>query len=82
MAAQDDVVTQEATGASTDVDLEEGNHAQTKLIPPEDPDDEEHAPSSPFASVRAPTPRLRLYLMVLADFGLAFTWLTKFAVAT
>lgn len=26
--------------------------------------------------------RQRLYLMVLADFGLAFTWLCKFAVAT
>lgn len=30
----------------------------------------------PFAS------RRRLYLMVLADFGLSFTWLCKFAVAT
>lgn len=30
----------------------------------------------PFAS------RSRLYLMVLADFGLSFTWLCKFAVAT
>lgn len=30
----------------------------------------------PFAS------KSRLYLMVLADFGLSFTWLCKFAVAT
>ena len=33
---------------------------------------------------KAPLPasRSRLYLMVLADFGLSFTWLCKFAVAT
>lgn len=31
---------------------------------------------------RVPASRSRLYLMVMADFGLSFIWLCKFAVAT
>ena len=35
-----------------------------------------------FHTVPAPASMRRIYLMVMADFGLAFTWLCKFAVAT
>lgn len=47
-------------------------------------DDIEATPisSDPFPDFPSPTPTHRLYLMVLADFGLAFTWLCKYAVAT
>lgn len=84
MAIQDDVIAEEATVASSavDLDLEEGNVTLSKFIPPEESQDEEHATPSLFPSVPTPTSRRRLYLMVLADFGLSFAWLSKFAVAT
>lgn len=46
--------------------------------------DEDIQPSSPQSPQNAPRPvsRRQLYLMVMADFGLAFVWLSKFAVAT
>lgn len=82
MAVQDDIVAEEVTVTSSAVDVEEENVAPSKFIPPEVSQDEEQGAPSPFPNVPTPTSRRRLYLMVLADFGLSFTWLSKFAVAT
>lgn len=82
MAVNDDAVAVEAAAANAGIDVEDGLHVQSRFIPPEELSTDEEAPASPFPSNRNPTSKRRLYLMVLADFGLAFTWLSKFAVAT
>lgn len=82
MAANHDEAEEEAAAASINIDVEDGLHVQSKFISPEEPVSEEQAPPSPFSAAPTPTSNSRLYLMVLADFGLAFTWLAKFAVAT
>lgn len=51
-----------------------------KSTPTTTPPDE--IEQTPQTQGPAPASMRRIYLMVLADFGLAFTWLCKFAVAT
>lgn len=86
MAVQDDVNAHYVPSSpSTAVQLEQpssSNSLPSKFEPPYQHHDNQADEDSPFPSQLPQTPRFRLYLMVLADFGLSFTWLCKFAVAT
>lgn len=51
-------------------------------FPPADEDLQPSPSSQSPQNAPRPASRRQLYLMVMADFGLAFVWLSKFAVAT
>lgn len=60
----------------------EDAHPFTQLSPDKPTSTTQHDSLSLPQPISSSVSRVRLYMMVLADFGLAFVWLCKFAVAT
>eukprot|EP00177_Eucheuma_denticulatum_P005780 GFKZ01010555.1.p1 GENE.GFKZ01010555.1~~GFKZ01010555.1.p1 ORF type:complete len:613 (-),score=110.92 GFKZ01010555.1:520-2358(-) len=87
MAAQQDEIPNTPAPATT-VDLQQPPYIPTTKAVSTTPSSplsnqgQQHGPDDHRPDELPQTPRSRLYLMVLADFGLAFTWLCKFAIAT